>query len=168
MTTLFVLPALAACLWAPPCTCILGPPIASEATAFAARNAASAVFVGVVQRIDFVPVTIAVDSATGRAWRSTDAIATVRVLRAWKGDVDRTVVVRTASETTMCGASLRRGRSLLVFGTPDDVDGRGDAIPVERGDTVYTSKCAPTTDVTSQIQRISELLGPPESRSPEA
>ena len=168
MPALFVLPALAACLWAPPCSCILGPPITSEATAFAARNAASSVFVGVVQRIDDVPVTIAVDSASGRAWRSTDAIATVRVLRSWKGAVERTVVVRTASETTMCGASLRRGRSLLVFGSAADFDRRGDANPVQRGDTIYTSKCAPTTDVTIQIERIGELLGPPDSRSPEA
>ena len=164
MLTPFVLPALTACLMAPPCSCALGPSISSEAIAAAARNAASAVFEGVVQRIDFVQVTTTLDSATGRVWRSTDAIATLRIRRSWKGEFDRTVTVRTSSETTMCGAPLRKGRTVLVFGQSSGSDDRGVATPVQRGDTVYTSKCTSTTEVTSQIERISDLLGPPESR----
>ncbi len=168
MFTTFVLPALASCLMAPPCTCVPGPHLSSEAAAYAARNAASAVFEGVVQHIDFVEDTIAVGTATGRAWRSMDAIVTLRVRRSWKGAFDRTVTVRTPAQTTMCGASLSKGRIYLVFGQSSDSDGRGGTMPVQRGDTVFTSKCTSTTGVNSQIERIGELLGQPELRIPEA
>jgi hypothetical protein len=162
MLTTFVLPVFASCLLAP-CSCVIGPPLSTQTAAEAARDASSAVFEGEVERIDFVEDTVALDSSVtpARAWRSTDAIATVRVRRLWKGTLDRTVFVRTSAQTTMCGASLLEGRTYLIFGQSPAYSGRGAATPVQPGDTVFTSKCTPTTGVDREMQSIIGLLGQP-------
>lgn len=166
MPTPLLLPLLVACLATPPCSCVLGPPIVSAASAASARDEATAVFVGVVQRIEFVPVRNVIDSAKGLVMRSTDAVATLRVVRSWKGALDRTVVVRSASEPTMCGASLEEGRTLLVFGQASGGVGRAPVSPVQRGDTIFTSSCSPTTDSRTEVRRIGALLGRPQGRTP--
>jgi hypothetical protein len=167
MLTTLVLPALAACLLAPPCTCVVGPPLSTQAAAEATRDASSAVFEGVVERIEFVEDTVAPNSSVTptRAWRSADAIATVRVRRLWKGTLDRTVFVRTSAQTTMCGASLLEGRTYLIFGQSPAYSGRGAATPVQRGDTVFTSKCTWTTGVGREMRSIIGLLGQPVTSS---
>ena len=170
MLTTLVVPALVSCFLTPLCTCVLEPRLSTQAAVEAALHASSAVFEGVIDRIDFVAVTFALDSATpARVWRSTDAIATVRVRRHWKGTLDRTVVVRTSAETTMGGASLMGGRAYLIFGQSPTQSGRGAATPVQRGDTVLTSKCTLTTGVRREMRSIIGLLGrPAKSSVPEA
>lgn len=170
MLTTFVAPALVACFLTTPCTCVPGPRPSTQAAVEAALQASPAVLEGVVERIDFVEVASALDSATpARVWRSTDAIATVRVRRHWKGTLDRTVVVRTSAETTMCGASLMEGRAYLILGQSPTQSDRGDATPVQRGDTIVTSKCTLTTGVRREMRGIIGLLGQPaKSSAPEA
>lgn len=160
MLTNIVVSALVSCFVHPVCTCVLEPRVPTRAAVEAALNASSAVFEGVVERIDFVATTSVLDSAaSARVWRSTDAFATVRVRRHWKGTLGRTVVVRTAAETTMCGASLMEGRAYLIFGQPPIQPDRGAATPVQRGDTVLTSKCTWTTGVGREMRSIIGVLG---------
>ena len=177
MFNTLVISTLVSCIGAPPCSCIPAPPLTSRAAVAATLDASAAVFEGVVARVQYIQAPLSADtSAAARLSRTPNVLATVVVHRRWKGAFGDTLVVRTAAQTTMCGAELIEGRTYLIFGQSPTYSGIGLATPAQIGDTVYTSKCSPTTSAAREVRRIVGLLGQPftsrapsgRSRAPEA
>jgi hypothetical protein len=166
MLNTLVISALASCIGAVPCSCIPLAPLTSRSAVTAALDAAAAVFEGTVARIEDLRVPPSTDtSVRARLPRTSDILVTVVVHRRWKGAVHDTVLVRTSAQTTACGAEFIEGRTYLVFGQSLTYSEVGTAATAQAGDTVYTSKCGPTTGAPREVRRIVGLLGQPTPRA---
>jgi hypothetical protein len=137
-----------------PCTCVLGPPIASRVDAEAIVDASAAVFEGTVVHTEYR------DGSSGAA-RLPELEVTLALGRRWKGELADTVTVRTPAATEACGADFVEGQTYLVFAGSSGYRGIGVTRPARADEVVYTTKCSPTAVLGRQTQRIATLLGRP-------
>ncbi|MBA3405688.1 MAG: hypothetical protein H0U13_13575, partial [Gemmatimonadaceae bacterium] len=117
MLTVFLIALALPCATPPACTCVPGPPPDSRAAVAAYAGGSAAVFEGQVVRVELAADSSApADSSRGERWfRWMDLVATMVVTRQWKGELADTIRVRTALQTSMCGAELIEGHRYLVF-----------------------------------------------------
>jgi hypothetical protein len=159
-----VLIALALTCAAPPaCTCVPVPRPLSRAAAAAYVRTSAAVFEGRVVRVEFEQDSAppaAPAGTTGRSFRWTDVVATVAVARRWRGDLADTVRVRTAAQTSACGADLVEGRGYLFFASSRGYSGLGEDPPATSATVLVTSKCGLTRGWDPEARRLVRLLAP--------
>ena len=72
-----------------------------------ARRVAAMVFEGTVERIEPIP-------------NSSSARATFRVVRVWKGDVERQVTLSVPAQPSMCPPHFAEGQSYVVYAEASD------------------------------------------------
>jgi hypothetical protein len=144
----------------PSCSCVRVSNSSSEESPALGNYAA--VFEGTVVRINTVRDSVVVSKVGGdvRVFRWTDLVVTFVVDRQWKGDRADSTVVRTAEQTTACGADFSAGGRYLVFSSSRGYSGLGDDPPAKVGEVTFTDKCSPTTHVGVDADRLIRKLGP--------
>jgi hypothetical protein len=130
------------------CTCVPGPPLTSRSLVREAVSQYDAVLEGTVVNVEYVRPRR--DSAAG-GFPLDEAVATIRVIRSWRGSRADTVMVRTALFTTACGLPFRTGDHYLLFAR-------------SVGGKLYSDKCGPSRTWDKEARRLARWLGRGDSR----
>ena len=124
------------------CSCSRPPEVA------AALDASAAVFEGKALRVE--KRNEAASDAASQPFPDSGATQWIEVefavRRAWKGDIQETLILRTASNSAACGRNFEIGRTYLVYAT-------------QSGGSLQDNLCSRTQSDPEQIKADTAILG---------